>query len=50
MRFVKPSSTMLVIVKGREGDAGVANEACLRFNLANKWDDVSTVHGGRVSK
>jgi hypothetical protein len=33
MRFMKPSSTTLVIVKGREGDAEVANQACLRSDL-----------------
>jgi len=43
MRFVKPSSNTPVIVKGREGDADVANKACLRSDLAKEWGDVSTV-------
>ena len=47
MCFVKPSSTTPVIVKGREGDADVANKACLRSDLAKEWGDVSTVRGGR---
>jgi hypothetical protein len=47
MRFVKPSSIMLVIVKGREGNADVANKAYLRSDLAKKWGDVSTIRGGR---
>ena len=46
MRFVKPSFTIPVIVKGREGDADVANKACLRSDLAKEWGDVSTVRGG----
>ena len=46
MRFVKPSSIMSVIVKGREGNADVANKACLRSDLAKKWGDASTVRGG----
>jgi hypothetical protein len=50
MRFVKPSSTTPVIVKGREGNADVANKACLRSNLAKEWGDVSTVCSGRVSR
>ena len=37
MRFVKPSSNTPVIVKGREGDADVANKACLRSDLAKDW-------------
>jgi hypothetical protein len=47
MRFVKPSSTTPIIVKGREGDADVANKACLGFDLAKEWGDVSTVRAGR---
>jgi hypothetical protein len=49
MRFMKPSSTTLVIVKGREGDADVANQACLRSDLVKEWDDVGAVRGGRYS-
>ena len=29
----------------REGDADMANKACLRSNLAKKWGDVSTIRG-----
>jgi hypothetical protein len=43
MRFVKPSSTMPEIVKGREGNADVANMVCLRSDLAKEWGDMSTV-------
>ena len=46
MRFVKPSSIMPVIVKGREGNADVANKACLESDLAKEWGDVRTVRGG----
>jgi hypothetical protein len=47
MHFLKPSSTTPVTVKGREGDADVANKACLRSDLVKEWGDVSTVRGGR---
>jgi hypothetical protein len=46
MCFVKPSSTTPVIVKGREGDADVANKACLRCDLAKEWGDVSRSRAG----
>jgi hypothetical protein len=49
MRFVKPSSIMLGIVKrrkGGEGNADVANKACLGSDLAKEWGDVSTICGG----
>jgi hypothetical protein len=44
---MKPSSTTPVIVKGREGDADVANQACLRSDLVKEWDDVGAICGGR---
>jgi hypothetical protein len=33
------------IVKGREGNADVANKACLGSDLAKEWGDVRTVRG-----
>jgi hypothetical protein len=50
MRFVKHSSIILGIVegrKGRDGNADVANKACLGSDLAKEWGDVSTVCGGQ---
>jgi hypothetical protein len=41
---------MLGIVKGgksREGNADVANKACLGSDLGKEWREVSTVCGGR---
>jgi hypothetical protein len=46
MGFVKNSSIMSEIVKGREGNTDVANKACLESDFANKWGDVSTICGG----
>lgn len=43
MRFVKACATMLEIVKGREGNADVTNEACLGPDLEEEWGDMSTV-------
>jgi hypothetical protein len=47
MHFMKPSSTTLVIVKGREGDVDMVNQACLRSDLVKEWDDVGAIHGRR---
>ena len=43
MRFVKACATMPEIVKGREGNADVTNEACLGPDLEEEWGDMSTV-------
>ena len=45
MRLVKHNSIMPEIVKGREGNADVANKACLGSDLVKEWDDVRTVRG-----
>jgi hypothetical protein len=50
MRFIKHSSILLGIEegrKGRDGNADVANKACLGSDLAKEWGDVSTICGRR---
>jgi hypothetical protein len=37
---------MPVIIKGREGNADVANKACLRSDLAKEWGDALLVADG----
>ena len=45
MRFVKSSG--LGIVKGREGNADMANMACLGSDLVKEWSDVGAVRDRR---
>ena len=47
MHFVKPSAIGLGIVEGREGNADMANMACLGSDLVKEWGDVGAVRGRR---
>ena len=47
MCFVKPGAIGLGIVEGREGDADVANMACLGSDLVKEWGDVGAARGRR---
>jgi len=44
MRFVKACAAMPEIVKDREGNADVTNEACLGSDLEEERGNVSTVY------
>lgn len=47
MRFVEPSAIGPGIVEGREGNADIANIACLGSDLVKEWGDVGAVRGRR---
>lgn len=44
---MKPSATGLGTDEGREGNADMANMACLGSDLVKEWGDVGAVRGRR---